>query len=261
MTSRSGRLTARRRTPGPVYGGAVTDDEASRTHPHHPGTHRRPTLLVFDVNETLSDMSPLATRFEDVGVPGHVATSWFAGVLRDGFSLTSLGVNPSFASIAEESVRVLMDGRTSDRGTEKAVQHVMDGFAGLSVHPDVVEGVRTLAAGGLRMITLSNGSAPVAEGLLERAGIREHFEAVLSVEDAPLWKPSASAYAYALQQCAVESTNAMLVAVHPWDIDGAARAGLSTAWINRDGDPYPSYFTPADLAVSSLIGLSTELTG
>ncbi len=31
-----------------------------------PGRATRPALLVFDVNETLSDISALATRFEDV---------------------------------------------------------------------------------------------------------------------------------------------------------------------------------------------------
>ena len=43
-----------------------------------------PKVLVFDVNETLSDMSPMGQRFEDVGVPAPVAKAWFAGLLRDG---------------------------------------------------------------------------------------------------------------------------------------------------------------------------------
>ena len=62
-------------------------------------------MVVVDVNETLSDMSPLATRFEDVGLPGHLAATWFAGLLRDGFALTNTGTNPAFAELAEESLR------------------------------------------------------------------------------------------------------------------------------------------------------------
>jgi hypothetical protein len=27
----------------------------------------------------------------------------------------------------------------------------------------------------------------------------------------------------------------LLVAVHPWDIHGAAQAGMGTAWVNRTG--------------------------
>ena len=36
--------------------------------------------------------------------------------------------------------------------------------------------------------------------------------------------------------------DAKLVAVYPWDLDGAARAGLASVWINRTGGPYPEYF-------------------
>ena len=56
-----------------------------------------PRVLVFDVNETLSDMAPLGDRFADVGALPHLAGTWFAGMLRDGFALTVHGVNPSFA--------------------------------------------------------------------------------------------------------------------------------------------------------------------
>ncbi|GAC1569542.1 MAG: hypothetical protein NVS3B6_22950 [Pseudarthrobacter sp.] len=44
----------------------------------------------------------------------------------------------------------------------------------------------------------------------------------------------------------------MLVAVHPWDIDGASRAGLQTAWINRTGNPYPSFFASPDQTVRTV---------
>ncbi len=37
--------------------------------PVSPDGPRRPELIVFDVNETLSDMSPMAQRFADVGAP------------------------------------------------------------------------------------------------------------------------------------------------------------------------------------------------
>src|SRR3546814_11403490 len=109
----------------------------------------------------------------------------------------------------------------------------MAGFAGLPVHPDFPEGIGSLRDLGVRLVTLSNGSATVAEALFDRAGIRSHFEMLLSVEDAGLWKPGAAAYAHALARSGVDPMDAMLVAVHPWAIDGAARAGPATAWINR----------------------------
>ncbi|WP_460820361.1 HAD family hydrolase, partial [Nocardioides korecus] len=84
-------------------------------------------------------------------------------------------------------------------------------------------------------------------------------ERLLTVEDAGRWKPAPEAYAYALQQCGVDPEDAMLVAVHPWDNDGASRAGLATAWLNRTGGPYPAYFRAPDLRTSSLSDLADQL--
>ena len=220
---------------------------------------RRPTLLVFDVNETLSDMSPMGQRFEDVGAPAHLAKTWFAGLLRDGFALTAVNASEPFARLATESLRTTLHGLSLDRGTEEAVEHIIAGFAALGVHADVPDGIRALSASGIRLVTLSNGSSSVAAELLARPGIRGHFEALLSVEQAGTWKPSPGAYAYALEHCEVDPTDAMLVAVHPWDIDGAARAGLATAWLNRAGAAYPKYFRAADLAPRSLVELVEQL--
>jgi 2-haloacid dehalogenase len=53
----------------------------------------------------------------------------------------------------------------------------------------------------------------------------------------------------------------MLVAVHPWDVDGAARAGLRTAWLNRKEAPYPAHFRRAEVEVTDLVGLARAIGG
>lgn len=219
----------------------------------------RPRALIFDVNETLSDLSPMAGRFADVGAPGHLAQTWFAQVLRDGFALASVDASQAFAHIADGALRVALHDQPLDRDIDAAVSHVLDGFADLDVHDDVPGGIAALHAKDLTLMTLSNGSATVADSLLTRAGIRQHFVRLLSVEDVGHWKPRAEAYRFALGQVGLEPSEAMLVAVHPWDIDGAARAGLATAWINRDGGPYPEHFRNADLVATSIIDLSDQL--
>jgi hypothetical protein len=70
---------------------------------------RRPRLIIFDVNETLSDMSPIAARFGEVGLPEHLAATWFAALLRDGFALTVDGAKPSFADLASDGLRTLLE--------------------------------------------------------------------------------------------------------------------------------------------------------
>jgi 2-haloacid dehalogenase len=196
-----------------------------------------PYVIVFDVNETLSDMSPMAQRFADIGAPEHLAKLWFATLLRDGFALTAAGAMRPFAELGVDALHTVLRGVDLDRDREAAVDHVMSGFGELDPHPDVADGVHALRRSGRRLVTLSNGSAQVAERLFARAAIRQEFEALLSVEDAGAWKPARAAYEYAARTCGTEPGDMLLVAVHPWDIDGAARAGMSTAWINRADTP------------------------
>jgi 2-haloacid dehalogenase len=228
-------------------------------HPVSPDGPRRPRVLIFDVNETLSDMAPIAGRFEAVGAPAQLAKAWFAGLLRDGFALTVAQENPSFARLAAEGLRTVLAGVPLNRSVEEAVSHVMVGFAGLAVHPDVPDGVRALAALDIRLVTLSNGSASIAQRLLSDAGLDDAFEAFLSVERAGIWKPAPGAYAFALESCGVDPMDAMLVAAHAWDTDGANRAGLAAAWINRTGGPYPQYFRRPDVEATSLVHLAEQL--
>ena len=218
-----------------------------------------PSVIVFDVNETLSDMSPLSARFVEVGAPAHLARVWFAALLRDGFALAAAGGSAAFSTIGVELLREALREADLTCSPDEAVIHIMDGFGTLSVHPDIAEGVRVLKEAGLRLVTLSNGSAQVAESLLTRAGLRSDFESLLTVEDAPAWKPIQAAYDYAAVECRVKPADLLLVAVHPWDIHGAAEAGLRTAWLNRTGATYPSYFAAPDHTITALSELATEL--
>ena len=216
-------------------------------------------LVVLDVNETLSDMSPMGNRFEEVGAPGHLAATWFACVLRDGFALTAVGVQASFAQLATDGLRRLLRGTALDRSVDDAIEHVMAGFLSLGVHPDVGPGLEALAGQGVRVVTLSNGSAAVGRSLLERAGLDGHVEAFLTVEDAGIWKPAAAAYRHALDHAGVGGDEAVLVAAHPWDVHGAHWAGLRTAYVDRGGAPYPSSFAEPDLVVTGLDRLAPAL--
>jgi 2-haloacid dehalogenase len=221
---------------------------------------RTPSVLVFDVNETLSDMAPLAGRFVEVGATEHLAKLWFATLLRDGFALTAAGSTERFSTLAEAVLRSLFTGVALNRDIAAAVEHVMAGFARLSVHPDVTDGVRALHGLGFRLVTLTNGSTQVAEQLLTTAGLRGEFEQLLSVEEAGVWKPAPAAYQHAARACGSDLADMLLLAVHPWDIDGAARAGMGTAWINRAGASYPNYFTPPQHTVSTLGDLAARLS-
>ncbi|NUR05353.1 MAG: haloacid dehalogenase type II [Streptomyces sp.] len=217
-------------------------------------------LVLFDVNETLSDLSPLRARLEETGAPGHLLSTWFAGVLRDGFALTAAGAYADFRQVAEAGLRGLLDGLEDWDGDSAATAtRVLDGFADLDVHSDVPGGMRDLHAAGLRLATLTNGSVATTERLLARAGLRDCFDALLDVFAPRVWKPAPAAYRYATDHLGVDPAETLLVAVHPWDIDGARRAGLKAAWLRRGAAGYPDVMTPPTRTAGDLRELARDL--
>jgi len=226
--------------------------------------------VVFDVNETLSDMSLLADVFAEVGAPRALANTWFACVLRDGFALAAAGEARPFSDIASEQLRVLLSGADLSVSPDAAVSAIMTGFTSLDVHADVGPALRALRASGIAVMTLSNGAAGVARALLERAGLSDTVDAFLTVEGNSRWKPAPDSYDVAVHAADPENASTrpgfsadelLLVAVHPWDINGAAAAGLRTAWLNRDGSIYPAYFRRPDHELTDLRRLAAVVDG
>jgi 2-haloacid dehalogenase len=216
-------------------------------------------LVVLDVNETLSDLEPLRRRMTESGAPGDLLETWFASTLRDGFALAAAGKAQPFPRIGAAVLRRLLHGRPLTGSVEEAVTHVLEGVPQLDVHPDVPDGLHALADAGLRVVTLTNGSLPQSEALLERAGVAGLVERRLSVDDAGRWKPHPDAYAYAARRCGVPLERCAMVAVHPWDLMGAASAGMTTGWVDRTGAPWPDVFDVPDASGATLTAVVQAL--
>ncbi|MGN6250355.1 MAG: haloacid dehalogenase type II [Marmoricola sp.] len=217
-----------------------------------------PALVVLDVNETLSDLTPLQEVFAEIGLRPHEVEAWFAGVLRDGFAWTIFGENPRFADLARDGVRarVLAQGR-DDEVADRAADRVVAAFGDLMPHPDVVPGLAAIAARGCPIVTLTNGSTAVARSLLREADAS--ITAYHDVAEAGAWKPDPASYRWLLERYGVAAEAAVLVAVHPWDLEGAHRVGMRTAWLDRRGGGWPAGFTPVDLRGSTMTELAAQL--
>jgi len=224
-------------------------------------------VVLLDVNGTLTDTSQLAGAFEGVGAPGHLAQTWLTGVLRDGIALTLHGDAQRFADVALAGARsVLHHAGLPAEQLDEAALAVVEAVGELPLHPDVLPGLQALRELGLRLVPLSQGAAGTTDRLLAAGGAGDLVEGALSVADAPggLWKPAPGTYAWALDQAGVSPQEALLVAVHPWDVDGAARAGLTTAWVDMPGPtgalgPHPGTMTEPDLAVPGVDALADLL--
>ena len=215
--------------------------------------------LVLDVNGTLSDTGTLGGRFAEQGADPLLARLWFASVLRDGIAVTAVGGNADFSELAADLLPPLLDGQPLRGPLPEVVRALTGALAALPPRPDVGPGLQALQEAGFRIAALTNGSVANAERVLVAAGVRQRVEAVLSVQDLGAWKPASAAYLAAARALGVEPTAAMLVAAHPWDLQGAAAAGMRTAWLRRDDPSYPSAMPAPEVVIDDLRDLAGAL--
>lgn len=117
---------------------------------------------------------------------------------------------------------------------EASVEQAMLAYAELDAFEDVRPGLEMLRAEGISLYAFSNGSRHAVARLLERAEIDTYFTQIVSVEDVRSFKPDPQVYNHLLEICGLSAAQVYLVSGNPFDILGAAKVGLRTAWLQRD---------------------------
>jgi 2-haloacid dehalogenase len=204
---------------------------------YRPDMNAPPKVVAFDVIETLFSLHGVRRRFEAASLPAAQVEAWFAGLLRDAFALEVTGVYVPFKPLAEASLDGLLAREKIERKPGDAAE-IIAGFGELDPHPDVQPAFDLLRTAGIRIITVSNGSAATTGKILKAAGLDQYVQAIISIDDMRHWKPAKEVYLHTANIAKVSPAEIMLVAAHSWDVHGARRAGLRAAYLSREGKPF-----------------------
>lgn len=212
---------------------------------------RPPKAVVLDVIETLFAVDPLEEKLGALGLPEGSLKIWFPRVLRDAFALQVTGTFKPFAEVATGALSSFLAEHKIEAKPGK-MQHVIEAFASLPIHPDVEEGITLLREAGMRVAALTNGSADTTRKMFAHAGLEDAIEKFISIEEVKEWKPSPRVYRHAAEVLQVEPGELALIAAHDWDIDGASRAGLTTAYLARKQPRGSSAMRTPDVSADGL---------
>jgi 2-haloacid dehalogenase len=133
---------------------------------------------------------------------------------------------------------------------------LMDAYLTLAAFPDVRPGLQALRALGLRLAILSNGEPRMLEAAATSAGVDTLLDAIISVEDVKIFKPSPRVYNLMVDRLAGDRGGVGFVSSNSWDINGAASAGLTTFWIQRNAAEPPEEL---GFSATHVVGALTEL--
>lgn len=220
--------------------------------------------LVFDVFGTLVDWrSGVAEAFRRAGLPSdaeHLADAWRA---REPQILAEVNAGSRPWGNFDELHRLTLDELLSDQSVDLDLQarhRLVGAWHRLDPWPDVRAGLETLRRDHVTA-ALSNGHVALLIDLARHGDLR--FDCLLSAELARVYKPASAVYQTAARLLGLQPAELMLVAAHPWDLEGARGAGLRTAFVDRRleyGAGSPARADPdADESVTELHELARRL--
>lgn len=206
------------------------------------------THAVFDAYGTLFDVNAAVARHAEAIGPAAEALSalWRVKQLEYSWVLSLIGRYENFWILTERALDyALARNPQIDRGLR---QPLLDAYRDLSSYEEVPGVLKVLREAGIVTAIFSNGNQAMIDRAVASAGIGAHLDAVLSVDEAGVFKTAPRAYQIVLDRLGVVSGQVLFCSSNRWDIAGAAAFGFKTVWVNRKGlpDEYPD-FAPASV--------------
>ncbi len=192
---------------------------------------------VFDAYGTLFDIqSPVARLRERLGVKAaQLSVVWRAKQLEYTWLRTLMRCHADFWQVTGDA----LDFALAETGLDDAVvrQDLLDEYLTLDAYEDAEPVLQWLRASNVKTAILSNGTPDMLAAATRSAGLDEWLDAVLSIEEAGVYKPDPAAYTIAVDRLGMPAEAICFVSTNGWDAVGAANFGYRVAWLNRFGRP------------------------
>lgn len=216
-------------------------------------------VLAFDVYGTLIDTQgvkvELERRLTEPDKAAEFSRRWRDKQLEYSFRHGLMGAYVPFSQCTREAL-VFTDRALQTGLSDNDQDHLMAVYAELPAFPDVVPALDQLRDAGMRCVAFSNGTADAVSALLKRAGVDQHMDDVVSVDDIKRFKPDPSVYAFLRTRLETRPEQTWLISSNPFDVIGAAHAGLRSAWVRRSSDaPFDPWGVEPDMTVTDLEAL------
>src|ERR1700739_3166680 len=116
---------------------------------------KSPSVLVFDVNETLIDIEAITPLLAQIFGDPKAMREWFAQLVMYSMTTALARCYVDYFTLGQAVLRMLADIHQVSI-TDADLQHLTQAMLTLPAHPDVEDGLKTLRSNGFRVATLTN---------------------------------------------------------------------------------------------------------
>ena len=140
--------------------------------------------------------------------------------------------------------------------SQEAQGALLSKYQELPAYPDVTAALDELAGRGFTIVACSNGTGARVRGLLDHAGVLQHFSNIVSMDVIRTFKPDPAVYEYLVAEVHAPREAVWLISSNPFDVIGAKACGLQAAWVQRDSR---RVFDPWEFEPNAIVRGLTEL--
>ncbi|UJF16038.1 haloacid dehalogenase type II [Jeotgalibaca sp. MA1X17-3] len=214
--------------------------------------------VLFDMNETLLNLNVLKKSFDTYFEDQYIVQYWFAKLLHSSTVIGGMEEYTDFGKLSEAALEsvFLESGKEL---TDEIKTDILGSFRKLPAYEDVSEALQLLRDNDIKVIAVTNSSYEMVKEQLTHSGLIDLFDSYYSVEAVRKYKPFKEIYHYVMDQENIKADETIMVATHDWDLFGAKKVGLVTAYIKRKEDQYNPYCLKPDLSDSNLIDLAKQI--
>lgn len=207
--------------------------------------------ILFDINETVLNLSVLKPKFKVTFGNESVLATWFSMLLHSSTVCIMTDVKTDFATLAGTMLEAIA-ARMGLTLSNSMRDDILSEFANLPPHKDIKHALSALKSAGFRTVAFSNSSLNLISTQITNAGLMEYFDDIISVEKTGSFKPDPTVYKYAATQLNQPLETLRLVATHDWDTHGALSVGMRAAYINRASAIYHPLYRQPDIIASTM---------
>jgi len=202
-------------------------------------------IVIFDVNQTIFKLDEIEKRFKRFNLSSYLVENWFLSVLKEGFALSDKSKFVDFKTIGLNELQKILFSEEI-KVEKKTINYLFDGFKNLKAHPEIKNAFQILKKKNIKIVTLTNGSAKNTENLLKKNLLEKYVTKCFSIDSVKKWKPHPEPYEMVIKHFNCTPQDAIMIAVHGWDLNGAKQIGLKTGFINRYEFWMNDYFQKPD---------------
>jgi 2-haloacid dehalogenase len=210
---------------------------------------------VFDAYGTLFDFGSAAKSCADVlgDKAAPLTALWRDKQIQYTWLRAVQGRHADFWQVTGDGLDYALETLGLDRPGLR--DRLMALYLALDTFPEVPDMLRRLKAAGMRTAILSNGSPRMLDAIVTGANIDGLLDAVLSVEEAGIFKPHPKVYQLAVDRLGVPAAAIAFQSSNAWDAHAASAFGMQVVWCNRYGQRRERLPGAPDREISSLAEL------